>query len=56
LVTKELLKFVGYHENRVQFSWVSAAEGPKFAKVVDKVTEDIKKLGPLHKYRKEDLL
>jgi F420-non-reducing hydrogenase iron-sulfur subunit len=54
LVTKKLLNFVGYHENRVQFSWVSAAEGPKFAKVVAKVTEDIKKLGPLHRYKKEN--
>jgi coenzyme F420-reducing hydrogenase delta subunit len=55
LVIKKLLNFVGYHENRVQFSWVSAAEGPKFAKVVQKVTDDIKKLGPLHKYKKENL-
>jgi len=53
-VTKKLLTFVGYHENRVQFSWVSAAEGPKFAKVVAKVTEDIKKLGPLHRFKKEN--
>ena len=55
LVTKKLLNFVGYHEDRVQFSWVSAAEGPKFAKVVQKVTDDIRKLGPLHKYKKENL-
>ncbi len=55
LVTKEMLSFVGYHENRVQFSWVSAAEGAKFAEVVKKVTGDIKKLGPLHRFKKEDL-
>lgn len=53
LVTRQLLHFVGYHENRVQFSWVSAAEGAKFAEVVNKVTEDIRKLGPLHLYKKE---
>ena len=54
LVTKKLLNFIGYHENRVQFSWVSAAEGQKFAQVVAKVTEDIKKLGPLHRFKKEN--
>ncbi|MDP4281673.1 MAG: hydrogenase iron-sulfur subunit [Bacteroidota bacterium] len=54
LVIKNLLNFVGYHENRVQFSWVSAAEGAKFAQVVAKVTDDIKKLGPLHRYKKEN--
>jgi F420-non-reducing hydrogenase iron-sulfur subunit len=37
----------------VQFSWVSAAEGAKFAEVVNKVTGDIRKLGPLHLYKKE---
>ena len=54
LVTKELLKMVGFHEHRVQFSWVSAAEGAKFAQVVKKVTEDVVKLGPLHLYKKEN--
>ncbi|MBF0408772.1 MAG: hydrogenase iron-sulfur subunit [Candidatus Riflebacteria bacterium] len=55
LVTRELLTFVGYHPDRVQFSWVSAAEGAKFAQVVKKVTDDIKKLGPLTRFRKVDL-
>ena len=30
----------------MQFSWVSASEGEKFAKVVNEVTETVKKLGP----------
>jgi coenzyme F420-reducing hydrogenase delta subunit len=55
LVTKKLLNFAGYHENRVQFSWVSAAEGAKFAQVVKKVTDDIKKLGPLKHLKKDNL-
>ena len=54
LVTKKLLNFVGLHEDRVQFSWVSAAEGAKFAQVVAKVSEDIRKMGPLHLYKKEN--
>jgi len=30
----------------VQFSWVSASEGARFAEVVTRVTEDVKRLGP----------
>jgi coenzyme F420-reducing hydrogenase delta subunit len=43
---KSLLKFVGIEEDRVSFSWVSAAEGGRFAEVVKGVTERVRKLGP----------
>ncbi len=43
---KGLLEYLGLEEGRVQFSWVSASEGVRFAKVVEKVTADIKALGP----------
>jgi len=45
-VLKPLLEFIGIEPNRVQFSWISAGEGERFATVVTKVTEDIRKLGP----------
>lgn len=45
-IIKELLEYIGIEEGRVQFSWVSAAEGTKFAQVIKEVTEDIRKLGP----------
>ncbi len=45
-VLKPLLEFIGIEPDRVQFSWISAGEGERFAKVVTKVTEDIRKLGP----------
>ena len=45
-VLKPLLEFVGVEPDRVQFSWISAGEGERFAQVVTKVTEDIRKLGP----------
>ena len=45
-VLKSLLEYIGVEEGRVQFSWVSAGEGEKFAKVVNEVTEKVKKLGP----------
>ena len=45
-VLKPLLEFIGIEPGRVQFSWISAGEGERFATVVTKVTEDIRKLGP----------
>jgi F420-non-reducing hydrogenase iron-sulfur subunit len=46
---KGLLEHVGLDEGRVQFSWVSASEGVRFAKVVREVTTRITALGPLRK-------
>jgi coenzyme F420-reducing hydrogenase delta subunit len=43
---KNFLEHVGIHPERVQFSWVSAAEGARFASLVEKVVEDIKRIGP----------
>jgi F420-non-reducing hydrogenase iron-sulfur subunit len=45
-VLKPLLEFVGIEPERVQFSWISAGEGERFAQVMTKVTNDIKKIGP----------
>jgi len=38
--------FIGIEPERVQFSWISAGEGERFAQVMTKVTNDIKKIGP----------
>ena len=45
-VLKDLLEYIGIEPGRVNFSWVSAAEGEKFAKVVTEVVETVKALGP----------
>ena len=45
-VLKRLLSLAGFHPDRVQFTWVSASEGAKFAEVVSTVTEKIRVLGP----------
>jgi F420-non-reducing hydrogenase iron-sulfur subunit len=45
-VLKPLLEFIGIEPERIQFSWVSAGEGERFAQVVTKVTEDLKRVGP----------
>jgi coenzyme F420-reducing hydrogenase delta subunit len=52
-VLKPLLEFIGIEPDRVQFSWISAGEGERFATVVTKVTEDIRKLGPSTKLVKK---
>jgi len=46
---KRFLEYAGLEEGRVQFSWVSASEGGRFADVIAKVTETIKVLGPTKK-------
>ncbi len=46
---KSLLEHIGIEPERVQFSWVSASEGARFAGLVEKVTEDVRKLGPQKK-------
>ncbi|MBM7856200.1 coenzyme F420-reducing hydrogenase delta subunit [Desulfohalotomaculum tongense] len=43
---KSLLNYMGVEEDRVNFTWVSAAEGGRFADVATKVSERIKELGP----------
>ena len=43
-----LLDRFGIERERVRLEWVSASEGDKFAKVVEALTETVKKLGPLN--------
>jgi coenzyme F420-reducing hydrogenase delta subunit len=49
---KNLLEHMGLEEGRVQFSWVSASEGFRFAKVVEEVTARVRALGPAKKLMK----
>jgi len=45
MVFKELADFIGIDSNRVCFSWVSAAEGAKWAEIVNTFTDEVRKLG-----------
>jgi len=45
-VTRKMLEQMGVDPRRVQASWVSASEGGKFVKVVNKLISDIKEIGP----------
>lgn len=51
-IFRELLNFVGIEPQRLQFSWVSAAEGAKWRDVVNSVTGDVRKLGEFKGYKK----
>ena len=41
-----LLEYLGIEGGRVQFAWVSASEGNRFAELITQVTETVKGLGP----------
>jgi F420-non-reducing hydrogenase iron-sulfur subunit len=50
---KSLLEYVGIEPERVQFSWVSAAEGVRFAEILEKVIDAVREVGPASKMVKE---
>ena len=50
---KNFLGYLGIEPERVQFSWVSASEGSRFAALIEKVVNDVKKLGPGQKLVKQ---
>ena len=41
-----MLEDFGLEPERFRLEWVSAAEGPRFARVVSDFTEEIRQLGP----------
>jgi F420-non-reducing hydrogenase iron-sulfur subunit len=41
-----LVKLLGLEEERVRFEQISAAEAPKFVRVMQEFVEDLKRLGP----------
>jgi coenzyme F420-reducing hydrogenase delta subunit len=52
-VIKKFLEHVGIEPERVQFSWVSASEGSRFAALMNRVIEDVKRVGPSRRLVKE---
>lgn len=47
-LVNNLLSQFGIEPERFRWEWVSAAEGAKWASVVDEMTETIRQLGPLN--------
>jgi len=44
---KKMLSQLGIEDERVRLEWVSASEGDRFAAIVDEMTEQVRRLGPL---------
>jgi F420-non-reducing hydrogenase iron-sulfur subunit len=50
IVFRNILDTLGIDTRRIKFSWVSAAEGAKWAEVVNTTVEEITALGPYAEY------
>ncbi len=48
---KSLMEFTGIDLRRLHFSWVSASEAIKWVDLINKITDDVKKLGPFMEYK-----
>ncbi len=44
--TKRMLAVLGLEDGRLRLEWISAAEGARFAQVVDDFTDQVRSLGP----------
>jgi F420-non-reducing hydrogenase iron-sulfur subunit len=49
----DLLSYVGLEPGRLHFSWISSAEGEKFARVATEVVEAVRAVGPSDRFAKE---
>ncbi len=49
ILMRELLKFIGFEEERLKLLWASAAEGKLFADEMTKFAEELEKLGKQNK-------
>jgi len=52
MVFRDLLDFLGFDARRIRFTWVSAAEGAKWAEVVNSTVAEIRAAGPFNEYRR----
>jgi len=44
--TKRVVQLLGLEDERLRLEWISAAEGVRFAQVVNEFTDQIRRLGP----------
>jgi len=45
------MSFLGIDDGRLQFSFVSAAEGVKWAELINRLAEEIRSKGPFKEYQ-----
>ncbi len=51
---RKLLDYVGIDIRRIRFSWVSAAEGAKWAEMVNSFVDEVRQFGPYEDIRRLD--
>jgi F420-non-reducing hydrogenase iron-sulfur subunit len=51
IMFRSLCDFIGIDTRRIVFSWVSAAEGARWAELVNSTVASIRELGPYDNYR-----
>ena len=44
--TMSIIRMLGINEDRLRLEWISAAEGARFAGIIDEFTDRIRELGP----------
>ncbi len=44
--TKNMVKLLGIEDGRIRLEWISAAEGVRFAEVINEFTDQVRALGP----------
>jgi len=44
--TMNVVKLLGIEEGRLRLEWISAAEGARFAEVIDEFTDQVRAIGP----------
>ncbi len=45
-ITKNVVKLLGIDAKRLRLEWISAAEGVRFAEVINEFTDQVRELGP----------
>lgn len=43
---EQVVRMLGIEKERMRLEWISAAESPKFVRVIREMTEQVRKLGP----------
>ena len=52
IIFRELMSFMGIDDRRLQFSSVSAAEGVKWAKLINGLVDEIRSIDPFKEYQR----
>ncbi len=54
VLLKNMMRQMGWEEERLRLEWISAAEGRKFVQVMNEFTDQIRSLGPLARHHSGD--